>query len=69
MHLWRLPGTWSVWSEGPESGTWWLQPVDDVATATGLLLEDASSRGAPVVLRTWHGSIAVRSRDIRPAGR
>lgn len=66
--LWRLDGQWSVWSEGPEVGTWWLRPLDASATALGAALEVKPSRGFPVVTRTWKGAVVVRSRDIRHPG-
>lgn len=69
VHLWRLPGIWAVWSTGPTSGTWWVKAEDDVASQLVVQLEAKPSRGEPVVQQVWRQCIAVRSRDIRPAGR
>lgn len=65
--LWRLPGSWHVSSEGPETGTWWLRPLDTAAADVGAQLVAKPDRGLPVVVRVWRGWIAVRSKDIRPA--
>lgn len=69
VHLWRLPGTWHIWSEGPAVGTWWLRAADDQATRTLVPLTAAPVRGAPVVRAVWKDCIAVASRDIKLAGR
>lgn len=68
VHLWRLPGTWSVWSAGPEPGTWWINALDQVALDLVEVLTVNPSRGHPVVRRVWKNAIAVRSRDILPWG-
>lgn len=66
--LYRLGGTWSVWSEGPDVGTWWLRPTDAMARELVELLTDKPTRGMPAVTRVASGSIVVRSKEIRPAG-
>jgi hypothetical protein len=67
--LWRLVGSWHVWSDGPASGTWWLKAVDQEAAELAALLERKPSRGAPVVVKVWKDCIAVASKEIRPRGR
>lgn len=74
VRLWRLPGTWSVWSAGPAVGTWWVQPHDEQARDVAVLLADKPSRGAPTVTAVWAGkggliSLSIRSKDIRSGGR
>lgn len=64
--LWRLAGSWHVWSDGPASGTWWLKAIDEEATELAALLEKKPSRGAPVVTAVWKDCIAVASKEIRP---
>lgn len=66
--LWRLPGTWHIWSAGPQEGTWWLRAVDRDAEETAEALAFKPSRGAPVVKATWKDCIAVSSREIRRNG-
>lgn len=70
--VWRLPGTWAVWSQGPTAGTWWLQAQDDEAARIADLVAENPSRAESVVTATWKRCIAVRARDIRtrtPANR
>lgn len=69
VRLWRLPGTWSIWSAGPAVGTWWLRAVDDEARHIIGPLTAAPVRGAPVVRAIWKDCVAVASRDIKLAGR
>lgn len=65
VRLWRLPGTWHVWSPGPDTGTWWLRAIDETAREAAHLLGETPSRGEPVVKATWKDCVAVRSREIR----
>lgn len=67
--LWRLAGSWHVWSDGPMTGTWWLKAVDQEAIDLAAQLEKKPSRGAPVVVRVWKDCIAVESKQIQPRGR
>lgn len=70
--LWRLPGTWSVWSAGPVTGTWWLNPSDGRAQRTAADLATKPDRGLPDVVQVAAGrttSIAVRTKAIRAGGR
>ncbi len=66
VHLWRLPGEWAVWSDGPAAGTWWLQPQDAAAHDVAVDLEARPDRGFPVVVKVWKGCVAVKSKDIIP---
>jgi len=68
VRLWRLGGTWSVWSAGPETGTWWVRPMDAMAHEVVELLAEMPVRGLPAVVRVTADAIAVRSKDIRPGG-
>lgn len=65
VRLWRLGGAWSVWSQGPVVGTWWLQAADDDARAVADAIAAAPHRAHPVVVGSWRQSIAVRGRDIQ----
>lgn len=67
--LWRLRGTWHIWSPGPTVGTWWLKPVDVHAQAVVEQLRIKPDRALPVVTALAGGCIAVRSKDIRSGGR
>jgi hypothetical protein len=71
--LWRLPGTWSVWSAGPTTGTWWLQARDADAEHTLDALHGHADRGLPDVTQLYETprvrAIAVRSKAIRAGGR
>ncbi|WP_263121152.1 hypothetical protein [Cellulomonas sp. RIT-PI-Y] len=71
--LWRLPGTWSVWSAGPTTGTWWLQPRDDDAERILTRLVAAPARGLPDVTQVYDSprtrAAAVRTKAIRAGGR
>lgn len=69
VSLWRLAGSWHVWSAGPETGTWWLKALDEEAAELAALLLEKPSRGAPVVVSVWNDCIAVPSKQIRPRGR
>lgn len=71
--LWRLPGAWSVWSAGPTTGTWWLQPCDADAERVLDALELQPDRGIPDVTQVYATArvraVAVRSKAIRAGGR
>lgn len=73
VHLWRLPGTWSVWSAGPTQGTWWLQARDTAAEAVVDALHGHPDRGLPDVTQMYLTprvrAIAVTSKAIRAGGR
>jgi hypothetical protein len=71
--LWRLPGAWSVWSEGPTTGTWWLVPRDDAAWQVVDRLRGRVSDARPDVTQLYDTprtcAIAVTSKAIRAGGR
>lgn len=56
------PGVWEVWSDGPEQGTRWVQPIDGDAKAWSVV-QLAGRREKP------HGwpCISVPSRRLFPA--
>lgn len=73
VHLWRLPGTWSVWSPGPATGTWWLQARDAHAEQVLDALAPHPDKGLPDVTQVYvtgriH-AVAVRTKAIRAGGR
>jgi hypothetical protein len=71
--LWRLPGTWSVWSPGPATGTWWLTPraadaehvLDQLELQPDLALPDVTQVYATARVR----AVAARTKAIRAGGR
>lgn len=65
VNLWRMDGTWKVWSEGPAVSTWWLLPVDDEARDVYVAVRSVQGSGAPVVLQALQGSIAVHTKDVK----
>lgn len=65
--LWRLAGTWHVWSPGPEPGTWWVRASDAEARHLVEALTVKPDRGMPVARHLWRDCAAVSSREIRPA--
>jgi len=73
VHLWRLPGTWSVRASGPTQGTWWLQACDTAAEAVLTELHGHPDRGLPDVTHVYGTphvrAVAVTSKAIRAGGR
>ncbi|NMF29621.1 hypothetical protein [Cellulosimicrobium aquatile] len=62
--IWGVAGQWVVWSAGPESNSWWLQPRDGAAVDVYRTLREKRSRGEPVVLAVMQGCVAVGTRDL-----
>lgn len=63
-----IRGAWRVWSRGPETGTWWLQPTDPPAHDAYARLLEKPSRGEPVVTRAMQGCVAAATRDLHWLG-
>lgn len=68
VSLWRIAGTWHVWSPGPKRGTWWLTAADGVADDVLATMRNGES-AAPVVFDEYRTprthAIAVAATDIR----
>lgn len=65
VNLWRMDGTWKVWSEGPDTSTWWLLPVDDAARGVYASVSAEQGAGAPVVRTALQGAVAVHTKDVK----
>lgn len=65
VNLWRMDGTWKVWSEGPSVSTWWLLPVDDEARDVYVAVRSVQGSGDPVVIQALQGAIAVHTKDVK----
>lgn len=65
VNLWRMDGTWKVWSPGPAVSTWWLLPVDDAAEEVYVAVRSVQGSGAPVVQQALQGAIAVHTKDVK----
>lgn len=64
VRIWGLDGLWAVWSEGPDKGTWWLQPRDGGAVDVYRLLAEKPSRGGEITRAVMQGCIAVGTADL-----
>jgi len=64
VRLDRIDGVWSVWSAGPEVGTWWLIPADVTASEAYAALKTETTQD--VVKSIAGGGIAVRTVEIKP---
>ncbi|QIK83007.1 hypothetical protein [Sanguibacter sp. HDW7] len=69
VSLWRVEGRWSVWSAGPEAGTWWLRALDAAAQDVAREAAARPDSGYPAIVRSQSGCIAVKSKEIRSGGR
>lgn len=67
VRIWGLDGLWAVWSEGPEKGTWWLQPRDGGAVDVYRFLAEKPTRGGEITRAVMQGCVAVGTADLHLA--